>query len=205
MTLLLETNKPHVFMCNLNNPVENWLMSVGWEQGPAGSGLAGVLERIGRFFRAPDFDVSLITFDGRHNPVGFIYYDCVVSLDGSISHSCYNNIKPKGRANQALLYYPQRINPQIQSMILTVSGFSGANLKDLDRIYCQLTNRKTGRDFAVLNIEHLSQHPSIAILLLERLNNGWQVTALDHRMKSARLPDMVEELKPVLLMRDPTL
>lgn len=202
MTQQLDVNKPQIFMCNLNNPVERWLLSVGWDHNNTKTGLSGWMQRLYRSLKAPDYDVSLLAFDARYNPVEIIYYDCAVNLSGSISHSCHNHLKPQGRANQAIALYPQQIDAQIQHLFVVVSGFSGRNLADLQRVYCLISNCKTGRVFASLSIDRLSAHHSLAILQLTRVGNGWQAMTLDHRMAAIRLEDIVQELRPLLMLRE---
>lgn len=180
-----------VKMYDLNNPIERWALSVGCKVNQK----EGFWGRFFSNFVRQELDVGLITFDEKMNALEYIYYDCLESRDQSISHSLRGHYRVKRGDFQAILVCPQSVDVRVKKMILVVSAFSGGCFKNIASLHCGVINTYNQSNIAFMDIDDIGAHGSVAIAQFDRVELGWHITSIDHRLKETKLPLIVRELR----------
>lgn len=190
---------------------KNSTVSLSKEAGPAGLvsialGVGWDVAKSGGFFSrltgggndSIDLDASCIAFDGANNVVDTVWFQQLVSRDGSIRHSG-DNLTGEGEGDDETIAINLGTLPGIiETLVLTVNSFRGQTFDKVANAYGRVVDLKTNRELARYDISDSGGHTGIILASLKRSGGEWQFKALGERTGGRHVQQLIDEAKRLI-------
>lgn len=165
-------------------------MGVGWDviksKGLFGFG-GGKSEDI-------DLDASCLMFSGNGELVDAIWFQQLVSQDGSIRHSGDNRTGAGDGDDETITVDLTRVPAQVKSLIFTVNSFRGQTFEKVQNAYCRLLNAQNSQEVAKYNLSCQGGHTGLVVAKLYRHDGEWKMHAIGDNATGRTFHDMMPQL-----------
>ena len=170
-------------------------LGVGWDVAKSG----GFLSRLtGGGNDSIDLDASCIAFDGGNNVVDTVWFQQLVSRDGSIRHSG-DNLTGEGDGDDETIAINLATLPGgIETLVLTVNSFRGQTFDKVANAYGRVVDLKSNRELARYDISESGSHTGIILASLKRSGGEWQFKALGERTDGRQVQQLIDEAKRLI-------
>lgn len=170
-------------------------LGVGWDVAKKG-GFFGKL--IGGAGDSIDLDASCIAFDGANNVVDTVWFQQLISRDGSIRHSG-DNLTGEGDGDDETIAIDLKALPaQIETLVLTVNSFRGQTFDKVANAYGRVVDLASNRELVRYDISDAGSHTGLILASLKRSGGEWQFKALGERTAGRQVPQLIDDAKRLI-------
>ncbi|MEU7177762.1 TerD family protein [Streptomyces celluloflavus] len=167
-------------------------MGLGWRSAP----------RRGLFrsrTREIDLDASAVLFADQ-NPVDVVFFQHLVSNDGSLRHTGDNLVGGAGQGgdDEAILVDLARVPVHIDQIVFLVNSFTGQTFAEVQDAFCRLVDETTGQELARYTLTGGGDYTAQIMAKVHRVGGGWQMTAIGEPSQGRTFQDVVPGILPHL-------
>jgi len=158
-----------VSLTKMNASLDNILVGLGWD--------------ISQTTSIPhDLDVEVFMLDANDRIVGdswFVFYNQLVSPDGSVRHSGDNRTGAGAGDDEVVNIQLSRVNPQVQKLvfIVTISEAQerGHNFGQMQNAYIRVVDSSSSKELVRFNLtDYYTNVVSMLVAELYKHNNEWK-------------------------------
>jgi tellurium resistance protein TerZ len=164
-------------------------LGVGWDVAKKKGGLLGGLFGGGGPTEI-DLDASCIVFDGSGGIVDLVWFQQLVSKDGSIRHSGDNLTGDGDGDDETISIDLTRLPAGVETLVLTVNSFRGQTFNEVDNAFGRVVDLGTGRELARFDITDAGTHTGLILASLKRTGGEWVFKALGERTSGRTAQDL---------------
>ncbi|MGH6614001.1 TerD family protein [Sphingomonas sp.] len=164
-------------------------LGVGWDVVKKKGGLLGGLFGGGGATEI-DLDASCIAFDAHGNVVDLVWFQQLISNDGSIRHSGDNLTGEGDGDDETISIDLPRLPAGIETLVLTVNSFRGQTFNEVDNAYGRVVDLATGRELTRYDITDAGSHTGLILASLKRTGGEWVFKALGERTSGRTAQDL---------------
>jgi tellurium resistance protein TerZ len=192
MTISLKKNVGISLSKAANSTVTSFTLGVGWdafikkEKKEGGFfGFGG--RKTGNAEKVPmnvDLDASCLLFDDNKNLIDNIYFNQLMSKDGSIKHSGDNLTGDGDGDDEQIVVTLSDIADNVSYIVFTVNAFtSSVNFNNVENAFCRLVNNSNNQEVLRYELDSSGDHDAIIMAALTRKGDDWEVKALGEPSK----------------------
>ncbi|WP_030276221.1 TerD family protein [Streptomyces sp. NRRL B-24484] len=165
-------------------------MGLGWQAAPRKGFFAKLMAR------DIDLDASAVLFAGR-TPVDVVYFQHLISSDGSVRHSGDNLTGGAGQGadDEVITVDLTRVPKKVDQIVFTVNSFTGQTFQDVQNAFCRLVDDATGRELARYTLTGGGSHTAQIMAKVHRSNGGWQMTAIGAPTQGRTFQDVIPDIE----------
>lgn len=194
MAISLQKNASVSLTKEAGDTLSNIVLGVGWDMAKGGF--------LGRMFSGGgdsiDLDASCIAFDAGKQVVDLIWFQQLVSKDGSIRHSG-DNLTGEGDGDDETIAIDLKALPaNIETLVLTVNSFRGQTFDKVANAYGRVIDQRSNREIARFDISDSGAHTGIVIGALSRSGGQWIFKALGVRASGRHVNQLVGEAQNLI-------
>ena len=170
-------------------------MGLGW-QAAARKGLFGSLRR-----REIDLDASAVLYDAEGRLADVVFFQHLVSNDGSVRHTGDNLVGGAGAGedDESILVDLTQVPPAIRQIVFTVNSYTGQTFQEVENAHCRLVDESTGRELARYTLSGGGPHTGQVMAKVFRNGDGeWQMLAIGSPARGRTFQDMLPAIAPHL-------
>jgi tellurium resistance protein TerZ len=168
-------------------------MGLGWRAAPR-RGLFGSRTR------QIDLDASALLY-AEHTPKDVVFFQQLVSKDGSIRHTGDNLIGGVGAGgdDESIVVDLTRIPAQITQVVFTVSSYTGQTFAEVQNAHCRLIDEANGQELARYELDGGGAYTGqIMAKVFREAAGGWSMRAIGAAAKARTFQDMLPAIEPFL-------
>ena len=167
-------------------------MGLGWQAAPR-RGLFGTRTR------DIDLDASAVLF-AEKQPVDVVFFQHLVSNDGSIRHTGDNLVGGTGQGgdDESILVDLQRVPVHIDQIVFTVNSFTGQTFQEVKNAFCRLVDETNGQELARYTLDGGGAYTAQIMAKVHRAGAGWSMTALGTPAVGRTFQDLIPTILPLL-------
>ncbi len=127
-----------------------------------------------------DLDASCLMFDENNQPVDVIWFQQLMSKDGSIVHTGDDLTGGGGEGvpNEEIHVKLDRIPANVKSLVFTVNSFSNDSFEGIPNAFCVLKDKDSGNEVARYDLSVSGSYTGLIIAKLYRHNGEWKMKAI---------------------------
>lgn len=162
-------------------------LGLGWEAADKGA-FAGASSQ-----NSVDLDVSCAMFDRHRNILDLIWYQQLVSEDGSIVHTGDNRSGEKEGAgdDEQIIIDLTRVPASVTSLLFAVTSFHGQKFDEVENAYCRLEDKAGDREVARYWLKSGGRHQAQIVARIYRHGDGWKMHAIGAPVNGRTLEDLI--------------
>jgi tellurium resistance protein TerZ len=147
-------------------------MGLGWDAAKK-KGLFGKLRT-----QTIDLDASALLFDGTGQLVDQVWFQQLVSRDGSVQHTG-DNLTGEGEGDDESIKVDLGSVPAgVQSIVFTVNSFTGQDFSQIENAFCRLIDESNDTEIARYELTGSGTHTAQIMARVSRDGSGWSMTAI---------------------------
>jgi tellurium resistance protein TerZ len=147
-------------------------MGLGWDAAKK-KGLFGKLRT-----QTIDLDASALLFDGAGQLVDQVWFQQLVSRDGSVQHTG-DNLTGEGEGDDESIKVDLGSVPAgVQSIVFTVNSFTGQDFSQIENAFCRLIDESNDTEIARYELTGSGTHTAQIMARVSRDGAGWSMTAI---------------------------
>lgn len=170
-------------------------LGAGWDVAKSGGGFFGMFKGGDDSI---DLDASLILFNENNQPLDAVWFGQLKSKDGSIWHSGDNRTGAGDGDDEVIHVDLTKIQPQVKSIVFTISSFRGQTFEKVENAYCRLVDATTNTEIAKYNLSAQGNYTALIVAKVYRHNGAWKMSALGETSNGKTIQDMIPSILPVL-------
>lgn len=167
-------------------------LGVGWDavqQKKKGGFLGGLLGG-GAAATEIDLDASCIAFDAKGSVVDLVWFQKLVSDDGSIRHSGDNLTGEGDGDDETISIDLTRLPATVETLVLTVNSFRGQTFNEVENAFGRVIDLGTNRELARFDITDAGTHTGIILASIKKAGGEWVFKALGERTSGRTAQDL---------------
>ncbi len=147
-------------------------MGLGWDAA-AKKGLFGRMRA-----QTIDLDASALLFDATGRLVDQVWFQELVSRDGSVQHTG-DNLTGEGEGDdESIRVDLGSVPPDVTALVFTVNSFTGQDFSQIENAFCRLIDESTGTEIARYDLSGSGTHTAQIMAKVARDGSGWSMTAI---------------------------
>lgn len=148
-------------------------MGLGWQATPRKGFLAKLTAR------EIDLDASAVLYANKE-PVDVVYFQHLVSNDGSVRHTGDNLTGGAGQGgdDESIVVDLQRVPTHVDQIVFTVNSFTGQTFAQVSNAFCRLIDDATGQELARYTLTGGGSDTAQIMAKVHRSGSGWQMAAI---------------------------
>ncbi|MEO7692229.1 MAG: TerD family protein [Sphingomonas sp.] len=154
-------------------------LGVGWDAAKKKGGFLGGL--FGGGAQEIDLDASCLVFDAQGTVTDLVWFQQLVSTDGSIRHSGDNLTGEGDGDDETISIDLTRLPATVETVVLTVNSFRGQTFNEVDNAFGRVIDLSTNRELARFDITDAGTHTGIILASIKRAGGEWVFRALGER------------------------
>ncbi|MEU0397694.1 TerD family protein [Streptomyces sp. NPDC006208] len=168
-------------------------MGLGWQAVPRKGFLAKLI------VREIDLDASAVLYADKE-PVDVVYFQHLVSNDGSVRHTGDNLTGGAGQGgdDESIIVDLQRVPTGIDQIVFTVSSFTGQTFAEVSNAFCRLIDDTTGQELARYTLAGGGNDTAQIMAEVHRSDTGWQMAAIGAPANGRTFQDLIPAIAPHL-------
>jgi tellurium resistance protein TerZ len=161
-------------------------MGLGWQAARR----KGFLARLTA--REIDLDASAVLFAGQE-PVDVVYFQHLVSDDGSVRHTGDNLVGGAGQGgdDESIVVDLARVPVHIDQIVFTVNSFTGQTFAEVQNAFCRLVDESNGQELARYTLTGGGDATAQIMAKLHRTSEGWQMAAIGAPAAGRTFKDLI--------------
>ncbi|MGW1887154.1 TerD family protein [Streptomyces sp. NPDC001970] len=168
-------------------------MGLGWQAAPRKGFLAKLTAR------EIDLDASAVLYADKQ-PVDVVYFQHLVSTDGSVRHTGDNLTGGAGQGgdDESIIVDLPHVPLGIDQVVFTVSSFTGQTFAEVSNAFCRLIDDTTGQELARYTLTGGGNATAQIMAKVHRSGNGWQMAAIGAPAGGRTFQDLMPAIAPHL-------
>src|SRR4051812_37248629 len=167
-------------------------MGLGWDAA-AKKGLFGKKRA-----QTIDLDASALLFDAKGGLVDQVWFQQLISRDGSIQHTG-DNLTGEGEGDdESIRVHLQGVPPNVQSLVFTVNSFTGQDFSQIENAFCRLIDESNEAEIARYVLSGSGTHTAQIMAKVARDGAGWSMTAIGVPASGRTFHDLLPTIAPHL-------
>ncbi|WP_380784836.1 TerD family protein [Sphingomonas sp. R86521] len=164
-------------------------LGVGWDAAKKKGGFLGGFLGGGKPAEI-DLDASCIVFDAQGKVVDLVWFQQLVSSDGSIRHSGDNLTGDGDGDDETITIDLTRLPSAVETLVLTVNSFRGQTFDEVDNAFGRVVDLSTNRELARFDITDAGTHTGMILASIKRAGGQWVFKALGERTSGRTAQDL---------------
>lgn len=160
-------------------------MGLGWDIKKA-KGLFGMFSGGGDI----DLDASCLLFGANGNLIDQVWFQQLISQDGSIRHSGDNRSGAGSGDDETITVNLSNLPASVMTLVFTVNSFTGENFSRVENAYCRLIDTNTKKEVAKYNLSSAGDYTGQIMAKLSRVTGEWVMTAIGESSNGRTFRDM---------------
>ncbi|ONM48907.1 TerD family protein [Nocardia donostiensis] len=141
-----------------------------------------------------DLDAAALLFDREHHLLDAVYFAQLTSNDGSVRH-LGDSMTGQGRGeNEVIAVDLSRIHPQVATVVLVVTSYSGHSFDMIGNAFCRLVDGSSGVELAHLDLRGGGSHTGMVMAKLYLAATGWKMQAIGEAIAATHPGEAVPQL-----------
>lgn len=170
--------------------LSNVFLGAGWDAAKGGFfGFGG---------SSVDLDASLVLFDANKNKVDAVWFRKLKSNDGSIKHSGDNRTGAGAGDDETIFVDLTKVQSNVQSLVFTISSFTGQSFKDVQNAYVRLVDQQTNQEIAKYSLTGIGNYTSLIVAKLYRHNGEWKMKAIGEPCHGGTIDAIASDIAKIL-------
>ena len=125
-----------------------------------------------------DLDASALLFDGSGQVVDTVWYNQLVSRDGSVVHTGDNRTGAGDGDDESIKVDLSALPAQVQTVVFTVNSFTGQGFSQVENAFCRLIDEAGEEEIARYDLSATGSHTAQIMAKVTRDGAGWSMTAI---------------------------
>jgi tellurium resistance protein TerZ len=156
---------------------------------------------LGMFIRSQeiDLDATCIMFDAAKKIVDVVWFQQLISKDGSINHSGDNRTGGAGDADDETINVDlSRVPVNITTLVFTINSFTGQTFDQIENAFCRLINLTNNQEIAKYTLSGGGNVTAQIMAKVYRHNNEWKMAAIGEPANGQTFQDILPNILPFL-------
>lgn len=168
-------------------------MGLGWQAAPRKGFLAKLTAR------EIDLDASAVLYADKQ-PVDVVYFQHLVSNDGSVRHTGDNLTGGAGQGgdDESIIVDLQHVPTHIDQIVFAVNSFTGQTFAEVSNAFCRLIDDTTGQELARYTLTGGGNDTAQIMAKVHRSGSGWQMAAIGAPANGRTFQDLMPAIAPHL-------
>jgi tellurium resistance protein TerZ len=170
-------------------------MGLGWDAAPVKRGFFGGSKPV-----EIDLDASAIFFDATGRLLDKVWFQQLVSNDGSTHHTG-DNLTGEGEGDdETIVVDLARVAPEVAHIVFVISSYSRQTFDQIDNAFCRLIDDSTNGSPEVARYEltDSGKHTAMIMSKVSREGAGWSFKAVGERAVGRTVLDLIGPAANVL-------
>ncbi len=164
-------------------------LGVGWDMAPA----KGFFAKIAGGNDSIDLDASCLVFDGAGRVLDVVWFQQLISNDGSIRHSG-DNLTGEGDGDDETIEIDlTRLPSNAETLVLTVTSFRGQTFDKVQNAFGRVIDRSSNRELARYDISDSGAYTGLILASLKRSGGEWVYKAIGERAQGVHVQQLVDQ------------
>jgi tellurium resistance protein TerZ len=160
-------------------------MGLGWDAAKK-KGLFGKLRT-----QTIDLDASALLFDSAGALVDQVWFQQLVSRDGSVQHTG-DNLTGEGEGDDESIKVDLGSVPaSVQTIVFTVNSFTGQDFSQIENAFCRLIDESNDTEIARYELTGSGTHTAQIMAKVARDGAGWSMTAIGSTASGRTFHDLL--------------
>lgn len=164
-------------------------LGVGWDMAPA----KGFFAKIAGGSDSIDLDASCLVFDGAGNVLDIVWFQQLVSRDGSIKHSGDNLTGEGDGDDETIAIDLTRLPSNVETLVLTVTSFRGQTFDKVQNAFGRVIDLATNKELARYDISDSGSYTGLILASLKRSGGEWVYKAIGERAQGVHVKQLTEQ------------
>lgn len=164
-------------------------LGVGWDMVEA----KGFFAKLAGGNDSIDLDASCLAFDGAGNLVETVWFQKLVSDDGSIRHSGDNLTGEGDGDDETISIDLTRLPSNVETLVLTVTSFRGQTFDKVKNAFGRVVDLTNDKELARYDISESGSFTGLILSSLKRTGGEWIYKAIGERAQGVHVKHLVEQ------------
>lgn len=164
-------------------------LGVGWDMAAA----TGFFAKLSGGNESIDLDASCLAFDGAGNNTETVWFQKLVSSDGSIRHSGDNLTGEGDGDDETISIDLTRLPANVETLVLTVTSFRGQTFDKVKNAFGRVIDLSNNKELARYDISDSGSYTGLILASLKRAGGEWVYKAIGERTQGAHVKQLVEQ------------
>jgi tellurium resistance protein TerZ len=173
--------------------LRNVRMGLGWDAAQR----KGFLGRLAPP-KSIDLDASALLFDGNGRLVDQVWFQQLVSRDGSVQHTGDNLTGAGEGDDESIRVDLSRVPPQVTTLVFTVNSFTGQDFSQIANAFCRLVDEAGETEIARYDLTGSGPHTAQVMAKVARDGDGWSMTAIGAAASGRTFADLLPTISAYL-------
>jgi tellurium resistance protein TerZ len=180
MSINLTKTQSFKFNLEKTNEISHVFMGIGWD--PADED-----EEV-------DLDASCVLLDADKEVIDTIYFANLTSEDDAVEHQGDNTTGDGDGDDEVIDVNLNKLNAEVDSIVFTITSYSGQSFEDLDNCVARLVNKKNNTEMCRFELKNVGDFTAVIMCKLSRSNAGWEFKALGIGTDGETADDLIDEI-----------
>jgi tellurium resistance protein TerZ len=179
----INLNKEQKFNFNLEKTelITNVFMGIGWDATDEEEDV--------------DLDASCVLLNADKEVIEVIDFGNLTSEDEAVEH-LGDNLTGDGDGDDEVINVNLRnLSPDVDSLVFTITSFSGQSFEDIDNCIARLVNQSTGAEMCSYQLKDIGDFTAVIMCKLTRIKSGWEFKALGIPTDGESADDLIDEIE----------
>lgn len=145
-----------------------------------------------------DLDASCVLFDEAKNPVDSIFFNQLVSKDGSVVHTGDNRTGAGDGDDEQIVVDLSRVPATVKSIVFLVNSFTGQNFSQIENAFCRVVNGGNNQELAKYDLSCTGAHTAMIMAKVYLHNGEWKMHAIGENTSGRTFQDMMPALQAAI-------
>jgi len=138
-----------------------------------------------------DLDASALLFDAAGALVDQVWFQQLVSKDGSVQHTGDNRTGAGDGDDESIRVDLSRVPPSVTTLVFTVNSFTGQDFSQIENAFCRLIDESNESEIARYDLTGTGPHTAQVMAKVARDGQGWSMTALGNAASGRTFHDLL--------------
>jgi tellurium resistance protein TerZ len=179
----INLNKEQKFNFNLEKTelITNVFMGIGWDANDEEEDV--------------DLDASCVLLNADKEVIEVIDFSNLTSEDEAVEH-LGDNLTGDGDGDDEVINVNLRnLSPDVDSLVFTITSFSGQSFEDIDNCIARLVNQSSGAEMCSYQLKDIGDFTAVIMCKLTRIKSGWEFKALGIPTDGESADDLIDEIE----------
>ena len=179
----INLNKEQKFNFNLEKSeiINKVFMGIGWDPADEDEDV--------------DLDASCVLLNADMEVLEVIDFGNLTSEDESVEH-LGDNLTGEGDGDDEVINVDlKNLSPEVDSLVFTITSFSGQSFEDIDNCVARLVNNDTGVEMCKYQLTQIGDFTAVIMCKLSRKNGGWEFKALGIGTDGETADELTDEIE----------
>ena len=141
-----------------------------------------------------DLDASCVLLDADKEVIDTIYFANLTSEDDAVEHQGDNTTGDGDGDDEVIDVNLGKLSSDVDSIVFTITSYSGQSFEDLDNCVARLVNSNTGKEMCRYELKNVGDYTAVIMCKLSRSNGGWEFKALGIGTDGETADDLIDEI-----------